>query len=61
MSYFVGGKNFTGGYDEDGGFAINGGEGWSEVVFTNHAVTLLVLLPSPWGHTTLRMQQLVQL
>ena len=38
MSYFVGGKNFTGGYDEDGGFAINGGEGWGEVVFTNHAI-----------------------
>ena len=40
MSYFVGGKNFTGGYDEDGGFAINGGEGWSEVVFTNHAIDI---------------------
>jgi hypothetical protein len=40
MSYFVGGKNFSPGYDEDGGFAINGGEGWSEVVFTNHAIDL---------------------
>ena len=36
MSYFVGGKNVEGGYDEDGGFAINGGKGWSEV--TNKAM-----------------------
>ena len=40
MSYFVGGKAVDGGYDEDGGFAINGGKGWSEVVFTNHQIDL---------------------
>merc|ERR1719359_2773362 len=36
MSYFVG-KEAVG---EDGGFAINGGKGWSEVVFDNHQVDL---------------------
>jgi len=35
MSYFVGGK-----YTEDAGFAINGGKGWSEVVFENHQIDL---------------------
>jgi len=40
MSYFVGGKAVPGGYDEDGGFAINGGKGWNEVVFTNHQIDL---------------------
>jgi len=39
MSYFVGGK-VTGGYNEDAGFAINGGKGWSEVVFNNHDIDL---------------------
>ena len=33
MSYFVGNDAVTGGYPEDGGFAINGGKGWSRVVF----------------------------
>jgi hypothetical protein len=28
------------GYEEDAGFAINGGEGWSEVKFTNHDIDL---------------------
>ena len=37
---FVGGGVVDGGYDEDGGFAINGGEGWKEVVFTNHQIDL---------------------
>merc|ERR1719160_1546167 len=41
MSYFVGEKNVKGGYKEDGGFAINGGKGWSDVVFDNHQVELL--------------------
>ena len=27
-----------GGYSEDGGFAINGGKGWSKVVFKNHQI-----------------------
>ena len=40
MSYFVGHEAVANGYKEDGGFAINGGKGWSDVVFTNHAVDL---------------------
>jgi len=41
MSYFVGAQNVeTGGIPEDGGFAINGGKGFSNVVFTNHNVQL---------------------
>jgi len=40
MSYFVGGSAVPGGYDEDTGFAINGGKGWSNVVFQNHQVEL---------------------
>ena len=43
MSYFVGADamgadEFKG---EDAGFAINGGKGWSDVVFTNHQIELL--------------------
>eukprot|EP00854_Cymbomonas_tetramitiformis_P028636 gene28636-35520_t len=38
MSYFVGCDAVEGGYKEDGGFAINGGKGWSDVVFTNHQI-----------------------
>merc|ERR1711988_1268950 len=41
MSYFVGGSNVDAGYDEDAGFAINGGSGWSSVVFRNHCIELL--------------------
>ena len=42
MSYFVGAEamendQFKG---EDAGFAINGGKGWSKVVFTNHQIDL---------------------
>lgn len=40
MSYFVGGNAVEGGYDEDGGFAINGGNGWSNVKFNNHGIDL---------------------
>ena len=40
MSYFVGGKAVENGYDEDGGFAINGGKGFSNVVFNNHKIEL---------------------
>merc|ERR1712151_181471 len=36
MSYFVGHDAVEGGYAEDAGFAINGGKGWSDVVFDNH-------------------------
>jgi len=38
MSYFVGGDAVEKGYDEDAGFAINGGKGWAKVVFDNHQV-----------------------
>jgi len=38
MSYFVGGRAVDGGLDEDAGFAINGGKGWSKVVFKNDQV-----------------------
>ena len=43
MSYFVGAEamqndKFVG---EDAGFAINGGKGWEDVVFTNHNIDLL--------------------
>jgi len=41
MSYFVGNSNVDNGYDEDAGFAINGGKGWSKVAFHNHNVELL--------------------
>ena len=41
MSYFVGANAVdSGGIAEDGGFAINGGKGWSEVVFDNHQIEL---------------------
>merc|ERR1719230_2004858 len=40
MSYFVGHKAVKGGHDEDAGFAINGGKGWSDVVFDNHQIEL---------------------
>merc|ERR1711907_829867 len=40
MSYFVGGKVVDNGYDEDGGFAINGGRGWKSCVYKNHQVEL---------------------
>merc|ERR1712117_595444 len=41
MSYFVGHKNVERGHSEDAGFAINGGKGWSDVVFHNHQIELL--------------------
>jgi len=40
MSYFVGKDAVDQGYDEDAGFAINGGKGWSNVVFDNHQIDL---------------------
>jgi hypothetical protein len=40
MSYFVGHQAVEGGYAEDSGFAINGGKGWSDVVFENHQTEL---------------------
>merc|ERR1719311_1383808 len=38
MSYFVGNANVENGIEEDGGFAINGGRGWFNVVFDNHQI-----------------------
>ena len=38
MSYFVGGDVVDRGYEEDAGFAINGGKGWKEVKFNNHQI-----------------------
>merc|ERR1712232_1271921 len=40
MSYFVGGNAVDNGYAEDGGFAINGGKGWSDCVYDNHQIEL---------------------
>jgi hypothetical protein len=38
MSYFVGHGAVKGGYEEDVGFAVNGGKGWKNVVFRNHQI-----------------------
>ena len=40
MSYFVGAKAVGDGIPEDGGFAINAGKGFKEVVFENHQISL---------------------
>merc|ERR1712032_1479330 len=40
LSYFVGHQAVEGGHLEDSGFAINGGKGWSDVVFDNHQTKL---------------------
>ena len=40
MSYFAGGGAVKDGYKEDGGFAINGGNGWASCVYKNHQVQL---------------------
>ena len=40
LSYFVGHQAVEGGHSEDSGFAINGGKGWSDVVFENHQTKL---------------------
>merc|ERR1712066_775773 len=40
MSYFVGCKAVANGYTEDGGFAINGGKGWSDCVYHNHQIEI---------------------
>jgi len=40
MSYFVGCKAVDNGYAEDGGFAINGGKGWSDCVYDNHQIEI---------------------
>ena len=42
LSYFVGADALAGGegISEDHGFAINGGKGWSDVMFDNHQIDL---------------------
>lgn len=40
LSYFVGGNVVEGGHEEDSGFAINGGMGWSDVKFVNHQIDI---------------------
>jgi hypothetical protein len=40
MSYFVGCSAVKNGYVEDTGFAINGGKGWSDVVYKNHQIEI---------------------
>jgi len=42
LSYFVGADALAGGegVSEDHGFAINGGKGWSDVMFDNHQIDL---------------------
>merc|ERR1711972_197262 len=40
MSYFVGSRAVDNGYAEDGGFAINGGKGWSDCVYDNHQIEI---------------------
>lgn len=48
LSYFVGDDVVHSGYTEDLGFAINGGKGWSDVVFVNHQIELV-------GHVAVAM------
>ena len=40
MSYFVGGNMVDNGYDEDKGFAINGGKGHKKCVYNNHKIII---------------------
>ena len=50
LSYFVGGSNVDGGYEEDGGFAHNVGLGWSEVEFENVQIDLALNMAFAMGH-----------
>ena len=50
LSYFVGGSNVVGGYEEDGGFAHNVGKGWSEVEFENVQIDLALNMAFAMGH-----------
>merc|ERR1712048_1232076 len=50
MSYFIGGANVKGGFDEDAGFAHNGGKGWSEVFFDNHDIEIYGDVAFAMGH-----------
>merc|ERR1739844_677782 len=50
MSYFVGHREVEGGHTEDAGFAINGGKGWSDVVFNNHQIELIGEVASAMGN-----------
>ena len=35
-TYFVGGNVVKGGYQDAGGFAVNGGKGWASCVYKSH-------------------------
>ena len=50
LSYFVGGNNVDGGFDEDHGFAHNVGKGWSEVEFQNVQIDLVGNMAVAMGH-----------
>ena len=50
LSYFVGGSNVAGGFQEDGGFAHNVGKGWSEVEFENVQIDLALNMAFAMGH-----------
>ena len=50
LSYFVGGDNVQGGYSEDGGFAHNGGKGWSKVEFADVQISLQGPVAIAMGH-----------
>ena len=52
MSYFVGHKAVENGYLEDAGFAINGGKGWSNVVFDNHKIHVSGNVAIAMGNTS---------
>ncbi len=41
MSYFVGGNVVENGYEEDKGFAINGGKGHAKCVYKNHKIIVV--------------------
>ena len=50
LSYFVGGDNVQDGYSEDGGFAHNGGKGWSKVEFADVQISLQGPVAIAMGH-----------
>ena len=56
MSYFVGGNVVDEGYEEDAGFAINGGKGWKNVVFANHQIDLNGPVAIAMGRMCLHVQ-----
>ncbi|CAE7465091.1 unnamed protein product [Symbiodinium sp. CCMP2456] len=55
LSYFVGNANVANGYAEDGGFAINGGKGWSAVVFENHQIEIVLAVQDAWANAVVNI------